>query len=111
MTGFLALGVALAWFANIIRMTIIVMVGSYYGKDALLWTHKYLGEIIFIAWTAVFWMFLFKYMPEPEKDGDEETVRDKDGMDEEWDEEGDDGENDEYSDEKEGDAIEPVEGR
>ena len=52
--GFLVLGVVLAWVANILRMTIIVMVGSYYGREALLWTHKYLGEIIFIAWTAVF---------------------------------------------------------
>ena len=62
--GFMGLGIFFAWFANILRMTIIVMVGSYYGGEALLWTHKYLGEIIFIMWTGLFWMLLFKYMPE-----------------------------------------------
>jgi archaeosortase C (PEF-CTERM variant) len=111
-TGFLGLGVALAWFANILRMTIIVMVGSYYGREALLWTHKYLGEIIFIAWTAVFWMILFKYMPEPEEkdEGHYRPVSRGNGLDEEWDEEGDE-EDDEDFDNKEGNEIEPSEGR
>ena len=41
-------------------------IGSYYGREALLWTHKYLGEIIFIVWTAMFWALLFRYMPSKE---------------------------------------------
>ncbi len=35
-----ALGIALTHIANIIRMAIIVIVGYYYGMDALLWTER-----------------------------------------------------------------------
>ena len=69
--GFLFFGVVLAYFANLLRMTIIVAAGSYYGPDALLWTHKHMGEIIFIAWTGLFWWLLFKYMPGPDDSGNQ----------------------------------------
>lgn len=59
---FLSLGILLIWIANISRITIIEIVGSYYGHEALLWTHKYLGEVIFISWIALFWLMLFKYL-------------------------------------------------
>lgn len=58
----LTLGVLTSWFANILRMTIIVMVGSHYGSDALEWTHANLGIIIFMIWVAIFWGVMFKLL-------------------------------------------------
>jgi exosortase/archaeosortase family protein len=58
----LFLGVAMAWFANVLRMAIIVWVGHAYGIDALLWTHANLGIFIFMTWVLVFWGLMFKYL-------------------------------------------------
>jgi archaeosortase C (PEF-CTERM variant) len=57
----LGLGILLAWIANIIRMTIIVLVGYYKGAAAMVWTHNNIGELIFMAWVALFWWFMFRY--------------------------------------------------
>ena len=57
----LTVGIFLAWIANIIRMTIIVIVGHYYGIDPMVWTHNNIGELIFMAWVILFWLFMFKY--------------------------------------------------
>lgn len=64
----LALGVLTAYLANLLRMSIIIVVGSYYGLKALIWTHANLGEIIFLIWISVFWFFMFKYLIEDKKD-------------------------------------------
>lgn len=58
----MALGVLTAYVANIIRMTIIILVGYQYGMDALIWTHKNIGELIFMFWIAIFWGLMFKYL-------------------------------------------------
>lgn len=58
----LTLGVFTSWFANILRMSIIVTVGSYYGKEALLWTHENLGIFIFMLWVGLFWALMFKIL-------------------------------------------------
>ncbi|MBI5001017.1 MAG: archaeosortase/exosortase family protein [Euryarchaeota archaeon] len=58
----LLLGVVMAWFANVLRMAIIVWVGHTYGIDALLWTHANLGIFIFMTWVLVFWGLMFKYL-------------------------------------------------
>lgn len=75
----LALGIITSYMANLMRMSIIVLVGSYYGSDALIWTHKNLGEVIFVLWILVFWSFMFKYLFDEEGDegqdeGGEEAV-------------------------------------
>ncbi|MCK5397291.1 MAG: archaeosortase/exosortase family protein [Thermoplasmata archaeon] len=57
----LGIGIILAWIANILRMTIIVIVGHYNGMDAMLWTHNNIGELIFMAWVILFWVFMFRY--------------------------------------------------
>jgi exosortase/archaeosortase family protein len=67
----LTLGVLTSWFANILRMTIIVVVGSHYGSDALEWTHANLGIIIFMIWVAIFWGIMFKLLV-PAESGDGE---------------------------------------
>ena len=47
------------YFANLLRMVIIVLAGHYRGGDALLWTHNNLGWIIFTLWVALFWRLFF----------------------------------------------------
>jgi exosortase/archaeosortase family protein len=65
----LTLGVLTSWFANILRMTIIVIVGSHYGGEALQWTHANLGIIIFMIWVAIFWGIMFKLLVPVETGG------------------------------------------
>ncbi len=80
----LTLGVFTAWFANILRMTIIVAVGSHYGGDALYWTHANLGIFIFMLWVGIFWGVMFKVlMPKAKKGGekDEQVEKVADGED------------------------------
>jgi archaeosortase C (PEF-CTERM variant) len=53
----LVAGILLAYFANLLRMVVIVEVGYYYGSPALLWTHANLGDLIFLLWVVPFmWM-------------------------------------------------------
>ena len=56
-----AAGILGTFFANIIRVVILFMVGYYYGADALLTVHTHLGWIIFFIWISVFWMVALKY--------------------------------------------------
>ncbi len=57
----LGVGIFLAWIANILRMTIIVIVGHHYGIDTMVWTHNNIGELIFMAWIIIFWLIMFRY--------------------------------------------------
>ena len=64
----LALGFAASYAANLLRMVIIVLVGFYADTAAsdlqnLLLAHSYAGWIIFLAWLALFWGLLFKFLP------------------------------------------------
>ena len=56
----LIIGIFLAWFANILRMTIIIIVGRFYGGATMLWTHNNIGELFFMAWVTLFWLFMFR---------------------------------------------------
>ncbi len=58
---FMGLGILAAYLANLFRMFIIVMVGHYYGSDALLWAHANVGWLIYMAWIALFWWLLFRW--------------------------------------------------
>ncbi len=58
----LTAGVITAYVANVLRMSIIVMVGSYYGPSALLWTHNNLGTFIFLGWITLFWGIAYRYL-------------------------------------------------
>tara|TARA_B100001115_G_C15592619_1_gene283496 strand:- start:81 stop:548 length:468 start_codon:yes stop_codon:yes gene_type:complete len=51
----LGLGIIIAYFSNLLRMLIIVFVGIYEGDEALYWTHKNVGWIIFLVWISIFW--------------------------------------------------------
>lgn len=62
------LGFLASYAANLLRMVVIVLVG-YYTDTAqsdlqnLLLAHSYAGWIIFLAWLALFWGILFKFLP------------------------------------------------
>lgn len=72
----LTLGVFTSWFANILRMSIIVTVGSHYGNEALLWTHENLGIFIFMLWVGLFWALMFKLLVPKEGTKDENREND-----------------------------------
>lgn len=65
---FLGLGFLTSYAANLLRMVIIVLIG-YYTDSAqtdlqnMLLAHSYAGWIIFLAWIALFWGVLFKFLP------------------------------------------------
>ena len=54
----LLLGTLASYFANLFRMLIIVIVGIYFGPDALFWTHTNLGSFIFLLWMLIFWRYI-----------------------------------------------------
>jgi len=47
-------------------MALIVLVGHYYGGDALTWAHANVGWMIFLGWVGLFWWVLFRYLVEPQ---------------------------------------------
>jgi archaeosortase C (PEF-CTERM variant) len=64
-TASLVIGIFTAYFANLLRMTIIVFVGVWYGKDAMLATHENAGSIIFLGWIALFWFLMYRFVLKP----------------------------------------------
>ena len=54
----LLLGIIMSYFANLFRMSIIIIVGIYFGPEALFWTHTNLGSFIFLLWILVFWTYI-----------------------------------------------------
>jgi len=68
MTLILGLGLLVAYIGNLFRMVVIGLVGYYNGLDALLWAHRNVGWMIFLAWSSVFWYLILGYAARhPEK--------------------------------------------
>jgi len=63
LTLFLIIGLIISYFANLFRMMMIVIVGIYYGHEALLVAHSNFGWIIFSCWMLLFWEFLLRFNP------------------------------------------------
>ncbi len=64
----LGLGFLASYLANVMRMVVIVLVGYYTDTvqtdlQNMLVAHSYAGWIIFLAWIALFWGVLVKYLP------------------------------------------------
>ena len=47
---FSIIGICVSYFANLLRMIIIVLVGIHIGFDAMIWVHEHLGWLIFTTW-------------------------------------------------------------
>jgi exosortase/archaeosortase family protein len=61
----LALGIFTAYLANILRMTIIILVGYHFDTGNLqnmLFAHANLGWIIFLLWISLFWALTYKLL-------------------------------------------------
>ena len=58
----LGIGIMLSYVANIFRMSLIIVVGHYYGYEALEFTHANLGWI-FHFWIFIFWKLLEYLFP------------------------------------------------
>jgi archaeosortase C (PEF-CTERM variant) len=61
-TLFMGLGIFLAYIGNIVRMTIVVASGKYYGPRTMVWVHENVGYIIFLLWMTFFWILLYKFL-------------------------------------------------
>ena len=64
MINFLLFGTIVSYLANILRMAIIIIVGHYYGPEALYWTHTNIGWVIFTIWFGIFWHYSIKIIDE-----------------------------------------------
>ncbi len=63
----IGLGILTTYFANILRMIIIVLVGYYYDTDPnnlvnLSWAHINAGWLIFMAWIIPFWWLMYRFL-------------------------------------------------
>jgi len=66
--AFLGLGFLAAYIANVLRLVVIVLVGfhtdtSQTDLQNMLVAHTYAGWLIFLAWVALFWSLLFRFVP------------------------------------------------
>ena len=66
----IGLGIFTTYIANILRMTIIILVGHFYdtnpdskvGLTNLNWWHTNAGWLIFMAWIIPFWWLMYRYL-------------------------------------------------
>jgi exosortase/archaeosortase family protein len=65
----LLLGVLTAYFANLFRMAIIVIVGHHRGMEALEWAHTNAGWLIFLLWVGIFWGVVIRFLAPPTENG------------------------------------------
>lgn len=56
----LAAGVAGTVLANVLRMTILFLVGLGFGEKALITMHTHLGWILYFFWITIFWQAAFR---------------------------------------------------
>ncbi|MBN1677282.1 MAG: archaeosortase/exosortase family protein [Candidatus Thermoplasmatota archaeon] len=67
----LGLGLLVTWFGNIFRMAVTVLIGAAYGHPAVVFVHSTFGIVIFVAFIAVFWYFIVRWLDkspaEPER--------------------------------------------
>ena len=59
--SFILQGIIMAYIANLFRMYVIIVIGHYYGIEALVWTHANIGWLIFTFWIFIFWHFWSRY--------------------------------------------------
>ena len=60
--GALVVGILTAYFANLLRMAIIVEAGVYWGHDAMMAVHENAGTLIFLGWIAIFWYVMYRFV-------------------------------------------------
>jgi len=78
----LVLGILTAYFANLLRMTVIVEAGINWGRDAMLAVHENAGTLIFLGWIAIFWFLMYRYVlrSRPDAVGESGTAKGEDTL-------------------------------
>ncbi len=56
----LAIGVIGTVLSNVFRVTILVLVGLFFGNDALIMMHTNLGWVLYFIWLTLFWSIAFR---------------------------------------------------
>jgi len=64
------LGLLLGYLANILRLTVLVLVAMYYGMAVMDRIHTYLGTVLFVGWNLLFWIPVLYYFRKKEKNPD-----------------------------------------
>ncbi len=75
----LGLGFLASYFANLLRMTVIVVTGYFSNttEDALnsmLITHSNAGWLIFLGWITLFWLLMYRFIFPKKETGEEQTT-------------------------------------
>ena len=60
-TIWLIVGIAGSFIINIVRMVILVWLAHTRGIETMLWVHTHLGDVLFLVWIALFWLFFFRF--------------------------------------------------
>lgn len=55
-------GILTAYISNLLRLTIIIMVGVHYDTETMMRVHDNIGILIFIALVSLFWYLTYKYI-------------------------------------------------
>lgn len=58
--SFCLLGFFVSYFANLLRMSIIIVVGIYTDESTMFWVHSNVGWLIFFIWISIFWPIFTK---------------------------------------------------
>jgi len=58
----LAIGFAVTWLSNIIRMVVTIATGIAWGHPALAFVHSYIGILVFVAFITVFWLLIVRWL-------------------------------------------------
>lgn len=66
----LSIGLLIAYLGNLVRMTIIGVVGFYSGMDALLWAHDNIGWMVFLSWSSAFWFIVIRFVDRRERESE-----------------------------------------
>ena len=60
--NFCILGLLISYFANLLRMAIIIAVGIHTTPEMMFWVHSNVGWLIFLIWIAIFWNILVNFV-------------------------------------------------
>lgn len=55
-----AIGVLGTVLSNVLRVTVLVLVGLFFGNDLMLVMHTNLGWVLYFIWMALFWVLAFR---------------------------------------------------
>lgn len=54
-------------FVNILRVVVLILVGVYYGHEAMMYAHSNLGDILFVIYVGIYWYVSFKWILKEDK--------------------------------------------